>query len=166
MADITQNAGIVTDDTPTSSPDKTQVDNTTHTGFWDKVKGIGVKIVHGLEIPVKIFQKVDIVIQDVIKDEPELKSLITTMVAKAETIGMDTLGAVGDRGVNLVLDEKDIADMVDFFKFVNTSVVPEFIKIYGQIKTDISAEDTAEATAAVKASVANIPAVATSIVSK
>jgi hypothetical protein len=107
-------------------------------------ESFGEKVLHGLEdvaeFPVKLItwgEKAEKVLSSAIGDQPELKTVLTTLVAKAESIGSAGLTAGAGSGLNLVADSAVLADATDFFTYVKATVVPLIESIYDQVKTDV-----------------------------
>ena len=99
---------------------------------------IGTDVLKGVEAPFKFIDKAEQVLATAIKDEPELKTVITTLVQKASTIGAAVTLDVSEKGVNLIDDATTLSELKDFFTYFNASVVPVIESVYGQVKTDVA----------------------------
>jgi hypothetical protein len=94
-----------------------------------------------VEAPVKLIEwgsKAEKVLATAIAEQPELKTVLTQLVTKAESIGTAALSAGGSSGLNLTADEAVLADATDLFIFVKNTVAPLVESIYGQIKSDVA----------------------------
>jgi hypothetical protein len=94
-----------------------------------------------VEAPIKLItwgEKAEKVLATAIADQPELKTVLTTIVTKAEAIGTAGVAAAGGAGLNLTADAAVLADAEDFFVYVKTTVVPLIESIYGEVKADIT----------------------------
>ncbi len=89
-------------------------------------------------------EKAESVLATAIKDQPELKATLTTLVQKAEAIGTDAVTDVAGKGLNLAADAKTLADAEAFFAWIISTLVPLIESVYTEVKTDLT---TAPATA-------------------
>lgn len=99
-------------------------------------------VVDGIESPFKFIVKADHVMQTIIKDEPELKTLLTTMVQKSEELESTVIKAVEDKGLNWQEDADTVTAVRAYFSWFKGSVVPEIEKVYTELKAE-PAEPTA-----------------------
>jgi hypothetical protein len=100
---------------------------------------VGLDIVHAIEVPFKFIIKADKVLNTVVKDQPELASVLATLVQKAEEVGAASLLAGSDKGLNLAEDAAALAQVEAFFAWFKATVVPEIEKVFDEIKTDLAA---------------------------
>lgn len=101
---------------------------------------IGEDILHGVEQPFKLIARAERVLATAIKNQPELKDAITTLVSKCEVIGADTMRDIGERGLNLADDLATAQAIAALGEFLKSTFVPLVEKLYGEIKTDVVTE--------------------------
>ena len=75
------------------------------------IETVGKKILGYLEAPIKFLVKAEKVLATAIKDQPELKSVITDVVTKAEGLAGDIAAAAASKGLNWIADAKLVADV-------------------------------------------------------
>jgi hypothetical protein len=78
------------------------------------------------------------VLATAIKDQPELKTALTTLVTKAEAIGADAATDVAGKGLDLVSDAKTLADVEALFGWIMATLVPLVESVYDEVKTDVT----------------------------
>lgn len=103
--------------------------------------GIEVAVKDVVEIP-KFVVKAAAVLGTAIKDQPEVKNVLTTLVSKAEAITASGALDVSQKGLNLISDAATIALVQDFFTYVKTAVVPMVESIYEDVKSDVELSGT------------------------
>jgi hypothetical protein len=94
-----------------------------------------------VEFPVKLItwgEKAEKVLATAIKDQPELKDVLTQIVTRAEAIGGAAVAAAGGDGINLTADATVLADAEQFFLYIKSTLVPIVEAIYGEVKADIT----------------------------
>ncbi len=110
-------------------------------------ESFGEKLEHVLgdivEAPVKLItwgEKAEKVIQTAIADQPQLQSVLATLVKDAASIGTAAVTAGGTSGLNLTADASVLANAEAFFTYVHGTVIPLIETIYDQVKADITTE--------------------------
>lgn len=102
------------------------------------IETVGKDIVKVIEEPFKFVVKAEAVIATAIKDDPEIKAVITTLVQKASEVGAAAVLAGGSKGLNLAEDSAALSQAEAFFEWFKATVVPLVEKVYGEIKTDLT----------------------------
>ena len=75
-------------------------------------------------------------LDEVIKDEPVVKSAITGLVAAAERAITDTEVAVNDKGVDIPADILAVTDAESFFAYFKNSFLPVIEAAYKALESD------------------------------
>jgi len=94
-----------------------------------------------VEAPVELINwgfKAEKVLATAIKDQPQLKTVLTALIKQAESIGTAGIAAAGGSGLNLTADATVLADAEAFFAYVKSNVVPLVESIYGEVKADVT----------------------------
>lgn len=107
-------------------------------GFVTKLEDVGKDIVKVIEDPFKFVVKAEKVLQTAITDQPELKTVLTTMVQKAEEVGASAVLAGSSKGLNLAEDATALQQAQAFFEYFKASVVPVIEKVFAQVKADVT----------------------------
>jgi hypothetical protein len=111
-----------------------------------KVGTVLKDIVKGIEYPFKFAAKAEKVMATVIKDDPQARVILTTLVQKCEAIGADGLQDVAAKGLNLAEDQVTIAALVDLGAYLKSTVLPFVETAYGTIVEDVKATTTTTTT--------------------
>jgi hypothetical protein len=72
-----------------------------------------------------------------IKDEPEVKTLIATLVTQASAVISTGTAAVSGEGVNLTADLATLASAEAFFTYFKNTFIPAAEGLYKDIAADI-----------------------------
>lgn len=91
----------------------------------------------GIEFPFKFVVKAEKVLESAITHEPELKSVLTTLIGKCEIIAADTAKDVLEKGLSLPDDLTTILAVKDLGEYVKSTLIPLVTKLYGEVKTDL-----------------------------
>lgn len=78
------------------------------------------------------------VLATAIKDEPEVKTLVTQLVEQATSVLTAGTAAVTYKGIDLVADAATLAAAESFFAWIKSTFIPEVEVIYTQIKVDVA----------------------------
>jgi hypothetical protein len=99
------------------------------------------KLLHVVEVPLTSVKKIEQIFEAVdqgIASAPEAKTLITGLVKQFETISPDVVSAIAGDGVNIVADEKSLADVSGLFSYFKNTFVPGIEQVYQAIKADLT----------------------------
>ena len=102
------------------------------------LENVGKDVVKGVEAPFKWIGKAEKVLATAIKDQPELRTTVITLVQKAEAITASGVKDVGEKGLNLQDDAATLALVEDFFSYFQQTLVPIVEKVYAEVKTDVA----------------------------
>jgi hypothetical protein len=78
------------------------------------------------------------VLETAIKDQPEVKAVLTSLVQQGESIAVSVTTDVAGKGLNLAADAATLALVESFFVYFKSTVIPMIENIYGEIKVDVS----------------------------
>lgn len=107
------------------------------------VETVAKDVAKGIAYPFRFAVKAEKVLATAIKDQPELKDMLTELTAKIEGIGADALKDIGEKGLNIADDMETIVALKDLFGYFVATVKPEIIKVYGEIQADVAGPDAA-----------------------
>lgn len=91
-----------------------------------------------IEAPFTFAAKAEKVFATALSHEPELHTVVTTLVAKAEVIAADGTRDVAERGLSIPDDLATLAAIRDLGEYVRSTVEPLIVKLYGEIKIDVA----------------------------
>ena len=94
-------------------------------------------IVHDIEKPLKFITKAAKVLDVAINNQPELKTMLTTLLAKAEALVADGIADFETKGENLTLDGQSLVDLTALIDYLRDATIPEIESIYGQLGADL-----------------------------
>jgi hypothetical protein len=83
-------------------------------------------------------EKAASVLATAIKDQPALKTALTTLVTKAEAIGADAVTDAAGKGLDLASDAKTLADVEALFAWIMSTLVPLIESVYAEVETDVT----------------------------
>lgn len=83
------------------------------------------------------------VISTVIAEHTELQKTLTTVVSDGAALALAIGKVIVEKGTSWSDDAQLIAAMKDFFTTdINTILLPEFVKVFGELKADIDPKAT------------------------
>jgi hypothetical protein len=102
---------------------------------------IATDVGHGLEKVAefpKFVVKAAAVVGTAIKDQPQVKEVLTTLVSDGEAIIASGALDIAGKGLNLINDAATLALVEAYFAYIKSTVIPMVETIYGQVKADVS----------------------------
>ena len=100
------------------------------------VEHLGGDVLRGIEWPFQHAAALAALIGDGLKREPEVKTVVVTLVQKFEAIGPDALAAYGSKGANIVEDAATLEDVKAAFSYFTGTFLPTVEAAYKQLKSD------------------------------
>lgn len=100
------------------------------------VEHLGADVLEGMEWPFKHAPALVALIGDGLKREPEVKTVVITMVQKFEAIGPDALGAYAAKGGNFIEDAAVAEDVKSAFSSFTGTFLPTIEAAYKELKKD------------------------------
>lgn len=101
------------------------------------IKVAAVDVAHGIEYPISFLLKAESVIASAIKDQPEIKSAVISLIAQAEAVIGDVATASAAKGINLASDAKALADAESFFEYFKSTFIPLVESVYAEVAADV-----------------------------
>ncbi len=102
------------------------------------LKVVAVDVAHAVEYPITFLVRAEKVIASAIKDQPDVKTAVLSLVKQAEAVIGDVATAGAEKGVNLADDAKALADAEVFFEYFKSTFVPLVEKVYTEIAADVT----------------------------
>jgi hypothetical protein len=102
------------------------------------IKVAAVDTAKGIVKVVEFLPKAEQVIATAIKDQPQVKTAVLSLVQQATTVIGDVATDAADKGINLAADSKTLADAEAFFTYFKNSFVPLVEAVYDEVKADLS----------------------------
>ena len=106
-------------------------------GAEDVGKGVKAGVEFAIIHPIEFCIKAEVVLATAIKDQPELKAAVLSLVSQATNVIGDVSSAVADKGLNLKEDTDTLAAAEAFFLYFKSAFIPLMEKVYGEVKADI-----------------------------
>lgn len=91
-----------------------------------------------IEAPFTYAAKAEKVLATALKNEPELKTTIATLIQKCETIASDGVKDVAERGLNIPDDLATLHAIQDLGAYIRATVEPLIVRLYGELKIDVA----------------------------
>jgi hypothetical protein len=101
------------------------------------IKVAAVDTAHAVVKVVEFLPKAEQVIATAIKDQPQIKTAVLSLVSQATNIVGDVATDAADKGINLTADAATLAAAEAFFAYFKATFVPLVEQVYGEIKTDV-----------------------------
>lgn len=102
-------------------------------GIEAVAKDIAHVVVEAVEFPAKATK----VITTLMKDYPELRAELQTLVIDGQKALVDGVAAVGAKGLNWAEDVAVVGDVTAFARYFKDVFVPAVEKAYGELNTDV-----------------------------
>ncbi len=104
--------------------------------------GHGIKVgamdvAKAVEYPVTFLRHAEKVIAYVIREQPEIKAAVLTLIKQAETVIADVAKTGSAEGINLEDDAQALTDAEAFFHYFKATFIPLVEKIYTEITADV-----------------------------
>lgn len=101
------------------------------------IKVTAVDVAKGIEYPISFLVKAESVIASAIKDQPEIKSAVISLITQAEAVIGDVATASAAKGINLASDAKALADAETFFNYFKSTFIPLVEAVYKEVSADV-----------------------------
>ncbi|MFC6644150.1 DNA-methyltransferase [Granulicella cerasi] len=101
------------------------------------IETIGMDIAHVAEQAVAFLPHVVSLLDHAIKDEPEVKTLLSGLITQAIAVLTAGSTAAEDKGISLAADATTLAAAEQFFMYVKGTFLPQAEAIYKEISSDI-----------------------------
>lgn len=113
---------------------------------FEKIAG---DVLHVIEDPFKFAAKATKVIETVVKDDPQAKTIITQVVTLSSAIGVDGATILAAKGiVNPTVYLATLQAVEALGAYIKSTVVPFIEQAYGEVVADVDAPSTAAPAAA------------------
>lgn len=100
------------------------------------VEHLGADVLKGIEWPFHHAAALAALIGDGLKKEPEVKTVVVTLVQKFEAIGPDALAAYASKGANIGADVATAEDVKAAFSYFTGTFLPVVEAAYKTLKAD------------------------------
>jgi hypothetical protein len=101
------------------------------------LKVAAVDVAKGIEYPISFLVKAESVIASAIKDQPEVKTAVISLIAQAESVIGDVATASAAKGIDLASDAKALADAETFFNYFKSTFIPLVEQVYTEVAADV-----------------------------
>lgn len=101
------------------------------------IKVAAVDVAKGIEYPISFLVKAESVITSAIKDQPEIKSAVISLITQAESVIGDVATASAAKGINLASDAKALSDAESFFEYFKSTFIPLVEAVYKEVAADV-----------------------------
>jgi hypothetical protein len=98
-------------------------------------------VAKAVEYPIEFLVKAEKVLASAIQNQPAIKTAVLNMIKQAETVIADTSTVVADKGFDLTVDAKALADAEAFFGYFKNTFVPLVEKVYSEVTVDLQWHD-------------------------
>lgn len=106
------------------------------------LKVAAVDTEHVIVRTVEFLPKAAAVIASAIKDQPEVKTAVLSLISQATVVIGDVATDAADKGIDLAADAKTLADAEAFFDYFRSTFVPLVEAVYAEVKADVSGTQT------------------------
>ncbi|MDE1161916.1 MAG: hypothetical protein PW792_08210 [Acidobacteriaceae bacterium] len=100
------------------------------------IKTAAIDIAHAVEKVATSIPNTISLLDHAIKDEPAVKTLITTLVQNASSVLTAGTIAAEARGISLTADVATLAAAEQFFTYFKNMFLPQAESIYAELKSD------------------------------
>ena len=106
------------------------------------VKTVLVDIGHGVAWPFEHGIQLVKTLEDALKDEPQVKTAVTGLIAQIGAVTADGAIVVSSKGVDLVADAAAIVAAKQLFSYVLNTFLPAVRAVYKDLAPDIQGLET------------------------